>query len=434
MQLVPLQGSVLGGLRSELIEELRVLVKHMVVAEDLHRTALEKIDEAIGEKVNRTRPIERIARKIDQNPVKLTIKYAQFISRITRFIHSPPGTAYMEQIQKFQKTYPKSVLPEMLKLSTEARCRERVEKMALIVADNCLWHNVRIEKLRKKLEEKEAQLHKPSGVLPCNVCVECSEDRKRLELQVRDSRRAEVLARDLWVETNERKIEEKTTAELVGTYLLGATLGAAAGGAAAAMGNSGLTLDSMAAGAQVGPNVVNTAKGVVTGDPQIIDQTNSYKLHFRSLSERIKYAFQPESSGRIGRIVKPLLYTDASSRTVGRVVIRLEEEVTLYFNSKAYFRIEPMVYWQFCQHLGKQVLESRLPPNECLDIFFQLETGLFFPENGPPIMGVVDERLAFCSDRLKKMCEKLKTEVKEIPPAVVNSAKGRADYSLGAPV
>jgi len=188
----------------------------------------------------------------------------------------------------------------------------------------------------------------------------------------------------------------------------------------------------MQAGAQAGPSFVTTAKGIVTGDPQIVNQGVNSKFQFRSLGLRVHYAFQPQSSGLVGYYIWNALKSHPS-HTVGIIVIRLDgnECIMLLFNAKAFFPVEPMPYWQLCQKLWQLVNDNKIPPHECLDILQQLEKGLLQPENGyPDIRGVVDERLAFCTDRLKRHCESLKSATTEEPKPPEDPER-TPDYSLG---
>lgn len=417
-----MQMSPLGGMRHAIIAELKALAPLLATAEDLHRTKLEQVDAEIGIKVIRLRPIEAIARKISAHQ-KLSEKYAIYIIRLMNELRFPPSTCYLEKIREFQSKYPYSILPEALKLDVGARSKERVEKLALILADSCLAHNRHLEKLRKKLQKMEGgdhPLHEPS--IECRTC-------KAYHEAMRNCLRAEVNARDLWIETSELRAREKSTAEAIACLVIGGAGGAVAGLAVNAIGNSELTIGSMQAGAQAGPSVVTTAKGIVTGEPQIINQAINSRFQFKSLGLRVTYAFQPESSGIVGYWLWNTIKSHPS-HTIGLINVRLEgENALLCFNAKAFFPIEPMVYWQLCQKLWQQVKESKLPPEECLDILQQLESGHLIPENGyAPIPGVIDERLSFCSERLKRYCESIKRPALEPKK---EGPKRKTDYSLG---
>lgn len=429
-----MQMSAVGGIRNQIITELKALAPILSSAEDLHRTKLEKVEREIKRDVNLQRPIGKIATKISVNSGKLPEKYAPYIVRLTFEIGRLSSPIYLEMIKNFQNKYPSSVLPEALNLQFVARSKERVEKLALIVADNCLAHNRRVEKLSKRLQQLDGERGHELHQMPtdCKVCKIFRDTQAKLDSHVRDGKRAEVTGRNLWIETSELRAREKSAIETLACWALGAIGGAVAGLAVNAVGNSAVTVESMQAGAQAGPGILIMAKGVVTGDPQIVNLVADSRFRFRTLGARVTYAFQPDSSGLIGYYVWNNL-SSHPSHTVGLIQIRLNEEetITLTFNAKAFFPVEPMAYWQLCQKLWQQVTQesNKLHPRECLDILQQLENGPLVPANNyPPVRGVVDERLAFCTDRLKRYCEALISATKEEPQE--KKIERRPDYSL----
>lgn len=414
-----MQVSALGGMRAQMRQELLGLAKELAIAEGLIRTQRETDRIAIGKQVERKRPIAALVEKILKNndkhakfPDKFEHKYAQYIVRLRFHLARPMGKEYITAVRTFKQKHSDTVLPELLELAEEAPAEARAFKMALATADNCIWNSRRAEKLQKAVDALEKGLkqadHKHTG--PSETCPSCSllrEKLKVLEAHRDETRLGEIHALRLWNLQCELKAEKTSMVQNVLFFLMGGIGGAMVGGAAAVIGNTGLTLDSIQTGATMGPGVVSSAKSVFAGEPQFLDRNETAKTRFQSLSLRLRYAFQSESSGAFGRYFLAF-FSGAGSHTVGFIVIQVgevTEEVTLFFNSKAHFPIPPAVFGQLCKLLWKKMEEGKLPPQDCFEILRNLEQGEFNPGNKHPVIkGLINERLSFCSDRLKRYC------------------------------
>ncbi len=138
----------------------------------------------------------------------------------------------------------------------------------------------------------------------------------------------------------------------------------------------------------------------VTSAPLLQDRPRNSQVEFHNLHNNVRYFYEPESSGLIGRT-----FTNKPSKTIGQLEIDLEngEAFSCYFDESAKHKVLPSDVQRLHAAMLRAFRENKANPTLYLDILNALD-GKF-----------LDENLALCLVRIKTLCNRAKV-ASDMPP------------------